>query len=220
VTVYWQTKNATTVLLNSETVPVSGERIYCSADLASGANVFELEASNGWETALRSMTITNQEPQEISAPFVPRLSGYASDHGGVGENIYAGDDMGDNSYIGFMAFDLAGLPGDATIKSAWLNLGPCSIEGNPFADLIGELYVTYLYYADLEAGDYYASGGEYLGSVYGCPGGEIDVTASLDAHKGPPYYQITLSWPVKSDFDGATDQVVYTAPTLTIVYWP
>jgi hypothetical protein len=219
-TIHWQTKNANDVRLDSEMVAASGDRTYCSADLATGVNAFELQASNGWETALRSLTITNREPQVLNAPFVPAFSGSASDHGAVGVKVYPGDDAAGNNYIGFMSFDITALPGDATIKSATLNLGPCATNGNPFADLAGELYVTYLYYGDLETGDYFAGGGEYVGSVYGCPGGQIDVTASLDAHKSPAYYQITLSWPVKSDFDGATDDVTYTSPSLEIVYLP
>jgi hypothetical protein len=220
VTVYWQTSNATTVRLDSETVAASGERQYCSADLVSGANTLELEASSSWETAVRSLTITNQEPQVLNAPFVTSLSGSTSDHGALSTTIYPGDDAGNNNFIGFMSFDITALPGDATIKSATLDLGSCYVNGSPFADLAGELYVTYLYYGDLEASDYSAGGGEYVGSIYGCPSGQIDVTASVDAHKALPYYQITLSWPVRSDFDGATDDITYTSPSLEIVYLP
>ncbi|MFL7792742.1 MAG: Ig-like domain-containing protein [Anaerolineae bacterium] len=218
--IHWQTSNATTVLLNSEAVAASGDRTYCSADLSTGMNAFELQASNGFETALRSLTITNQEPQVLTAPFVPSLSGSVSDFGALSAKVYPGDDVANGNYIGFMSFDITSLPSDATIKSARLDLGSCSTRGNPFTDLSGQLYVTYLYYGDLEASDYSAGGGEYIGSVYGCPGGQIDVTASLDAHKAPAYYQVTLSWPVKTDFDGATDDVTYTSPSLEIVYLP
>ena len=218
--IHWQTSNANDVRLNGEAVTASGDRTYCSADISIGMNAFELQASNGFEAALRSLTITNQEPQVLNAPFVPSLSGSASDHGAKSVTVYPGDDAGNNNFIGFMSFDITNLPSDATIKSARLDLGSCSTNGSPFADLAGELYVTYLYYGDLEASDYSAGGGEYIGSVYGCSGGRIDVTASLDAHKAPPYYQITLSWPVKSDFDGATDDVTYMSPSLEIVYLP
>jgi hypothetical protein len=218
--IYWQTRDAHQVSLNGERVAANGDRTYCSADLGGGMNTFELRASNGSETAMQSLTVVKQEPQVLNAPFVPGFSGSASDHGAVGNTIYPGDDDGNNNYIGFITFDMTSLPGDATIQSATLDLGPCSTNGDPFTGLAGELYVTYLYYGDLEAGDYSAGGGEYLGSVYGCPGGEIDVTASVDGHKADAYYQLTLSWPVHSDFDGTTDDVTYTAPTLEIVYAP
>lgn len=218
--IYWQTRDANQVSLNAEGVAASGDRTYCSADLSGGVNTFELRASNGLETAMQSLTLIKEEPQTLDASFVPTFSGSVSDHGAVGTTIYPGDDDGNNNYIGFLTFDMTALPGNATIKSATLDLGSCSTNGDPFADLAGELYVTYLYYGDLEASDYAATGGEYLGSVYGCPGGEIDVTASVDAHKADAYYQVTLSWPVHSDFDGSTDDVTYNAPSLKIAYIP
>ncbi|MEA3340767.1 MAG: Ig-like domain-containing protein [Chloroflexota bacterium] len=219
-TIYWTTEHATEVRLDQEIVSANSDRTYCYGDIGSGSTDFELQATNGLETAVRTLTIVGVEPQVLDAPFASHLSGSVSDSGSVGETIYPGDDSYDGNYIGFITFDITSLPGGAAIKSASLDLGTCSVAGDPFTDLGSQLYVTYLYYGDLDAGDYSASGGEYLGSVYGCPGGQIDVTASLETHKTDAYYQITLSWPVHSDFDGATDDVTYSAPALEIVYMP
>ncbi len=153
----------------------------------------------------------------FTAAFVPSFSGSVADNGGIATDIYPGDSWDNHRYIGFVTFNIIDLPGAATIKSAVLKLGPCTIRGNPFSDL-GQLYVVYLYYGNLEASDFHLTGGEYLGSVTRCPSEELDITASVQAHKGQAYYQITLSFPVNSDFDGAADEVKYTNPTIEIVY--
>lgn len=219
-TIYWATDHATEVRLNQEIVSAGGNRTYCYGDLGSGPTEFNLQATNGNETAMQTLTIVGLEPQVLDAPFVPNLSGSVSDGGNVSGPIYPGDDDANGTYIGFITFDITSLPGNATIKSASLDLGTCSTNGDPFNDLAGKLYVTYLYYGDLDAGDYSATGGEYIDDVYGCPGGAIDVTASIEAHKTDAYWQITLSWPVSSDFDDSTDDVTYSAPALEIVYMP
>jgi len=224
-TVRWNVKNATTVYLehtDRRAVPNQGQETYCYQDLIVGPNIFYLTAEGAGGGASTSVTITAQEPQSVilQAPFAAHLSGSVSDAGNVFPTIYPGDDAAYNTFIGFVSFDITQLPSDAIIQSAVLDLGPCSTRGNPFTDLAGQLYVTYLYYGDLDSGDFHASGGEYVGSVYDCPGGTLDVTASLDAHKAPPYYQLTLSWPVHSDFDTQIDDVTYTAPTLKITYTP
>jgi len=218
-TIYWATDHATEVRLNQEIVSASGNRVYCYGDLGSGPNEFNLQATNGNETAMQTLTIVGLEPQVLDAPFAPNLSGSVSSLGIVDSLIYPGDDTANNNYIGFITFDLTSLPGDATIKSASLDMGWCSLRGAPFSDL-GQLYVTYLYYGDLDSGDYSASGGEYVGSVYDCPGGVVDVTSSIDVHKTQAYWQVTLSWPVSSDFDSEIDDVTYSAPSLEIVYMP
>ncbi len=218
--IYWTTQDATSVSLNGESVSANDDRTICYGDIGSGANEFNLQATNGQETTTRSLTIVGVEPQVLNAPFVPNLSGSVSDGGTVSNSIYPGDDAANSNYIGFITFDLTSLPGNVTIKSASLDLGTCSITGHPFTDLAGQLYVNYLYYGDLDAGDYNATGGEYLNSVQNCPGAKIDVTTSIDAHKADAYYQITLSWPVSSDFDGETDDISYNAPALEIVYMP
>ena len=223
VTLQWTTRNATDVYLDQWIVDVpAGQRIFCYDELALGTTGFRLTAVNSVDSVLVDLYIEVYPPSEttISVPFVPNLSGAVSDSGGVYSTIYPGDDAAYDNFIGFITFDITNLPSNATIKSASLDLGTCFTDGDPFTDLGDQLYVTYLYYGDLDASDYYASGGDYLGSVYGCPGGQIDVTASIDAHKAPAYWQITLSWPSRSDFDNAIDDVTYSSPSLEIVYMP
>lgn len=222
-TIYWATTNATEVHLRGDLAPASGEHTFCYFDLGPGITLFELAAVRGSETATEHLEIEAVEPQEVqlTAAFVPAESGSVAENGAVSDSIFPGDDQIDNKdWIGFVSFDTSNLPPGATIVSADLDLGPCSVSGDPFSDLVGPLYVTYLYYGDLDAGDYSATGGDYVASVYGCPAGVFDVASSLQAHMDPPRYQVTLSWPVRSDFDGEVDDVTYTAPVLYITYIP
>jgi hypothetical protein len=48
--------------------------------------------------------------------------------------------------------------------------------------------------------------------------GTIDVTASVQAHSAPAYYQIAAYFPIFSNGNDGEDGVMISTPTLTIVY--
>jgi hypothetical protein len=221
-TLSWQTTNATEVYLGPDPVPEDGSREFCAGDLGGpGTTMFELRAVHGSEEVSEFESITVEESQQeetLIEPFFPAMSGSVADDGTVFSSIYPGDNDSNHGFRSYITFDLASLPSAAVIKSAVLDLGPCTETGDPFTDLAGQLYVSWIDYETLDGSDYHATGGEYLGSVYGCPGGNIDVTASVDANKGRSHYQIGLGWPVESDFDGQTDDVTYTSPVLYITF--
>jgi hypothetical protein len=222
LTIYWKTSHASQVTLNAQVVSLNGDHTVCFDDIGVGATTFELQASGGGETAVRTLQIDGVGPQVFSAPFVPGMSGSVCENGDVNALVAPGDDWEDEAWISFITFNLLSFPGDSKIKEATLDLGPCTVSHYPFS-LGGQMYVNYRYYADLDGGDYaayYAEGAEYLGSVYGCPSGTIDVTASVNIHKRDAYYQVALVMAKKTNDDAAMDYVRYTSPSLTITYVP
>ncbi|MBU0494947.1 MAG: hypothetical protein KKA73_12280 [Chloroflexi bacterium] len=161
----------------------------------------------------------------ITAAFVPSLSGNVSEEGQVEADRPPNprDDFDNKGWTAFFSFNIVPLPSDAHIVSAVLEMGPCSTAGNPFVPQgLGPLRVYYYYYGDLEAKDYNdALNGELLGQVQECTGwgaGSIDVTASVQAHSGPPYYQVVAYFPIYSNGDDNEDGVRFSDPTLTIIY--
>jgi hypothetical protein len=219
-TLSWQTTNATEVYLGPDPVPVDGSREFCAGDLGGpGSTMFELRAVHGSEEVSEYVSITVEESSEetLIVPFFPAMSGSVADDGTVFSNIYPGDNDSNHGYRSYITFDISGLPSAAIIKSAVLDLGPCNQTGDPFTDLAGQLLVLWTDYGALDGTDYDASS-VGLGFVYGCPGGNIDVTASVDANKWRSHYQISLAWSVDSDFDGQTDDVTYTSPVLYITF--
>lgn len=153
----------------------------------------------------------------IDAPFVPSMSGSVDSTGRVLEAIFPGDDSVDNDYEGFITFDIGSLPGNATINSASLDLGPCTTRGNP-AEL-GNLQITNLQYGTLDGDDYAAAVGASITSVTPCAPSApaIDVTSFVQAVATEPYFQLRLYF-AGPDYDGEIDDVAYTAPVLTITY--
>jgi hypothetical protein len=175
---------------------------------ATGANPAEV-------TREVSVQVTLVIPETtIGAPYVPGMSGSVSGDGNVLGTVYPGDDINDTDYEGFLTFDIRSLPANGTITSAYLNLGPCDINGDPSS--LGDLHVVNLQYDDLDAGDY-SAGGAYIASVDPCTIFSIDVTDRVEAMKAEVYFQIRLYFD-GSNIDGQLDDVTYTTPTLDITY--
>ena len=215
ITFQWTTRNATEIYLETWPVAVpAGERIVCYDEMGVGDNWFRLSAINSVGSVFQDILIRAEPPAEttISAPFVPGMSGYVSADGVVGGIVSPGDDGSDTLYEGFMTFDITALPGNATIQSAYLNLGPCDTRG----DGLGQLQVLNLQYGDLNAGDY-AAGGAYITPVDPCTIFSIDVTDRVEAMKTEVYFQVRLHFN-DSDYDGEIDDVTYDSPTLDITY--
>jgi hypothetical protein len=218
VTFQWTTRNATEIYLETWPVAVpAGEKVICYDEMGVGDNWFRLTAVNSADSVFEDKLIRAEPPPEtiISAPFVPGKSGTVSSDGRVIAFVSPGDDGGDTLYEGFMTFDIARLPGNATIQSAYLNLGPCSTRGNPATDL-GSLNVVNLQYGDLNATDYQA-GGAYIAVVDPCTVFSIDVTDRVAAMKAEVEFQVRLYFS-GSDYDGDVDDVSYSSPTLDITY--
>jgi hypothetical protein len=215
VTLQWTTRNATNLYLNSVGVSnPAGQATFCYGDLVLGDNVFTLNAVNAGGSVSWDLTISAEPPPEtiLSAPYVPGKSGTVAADGRDLPFVSPGDDGNDTLYEGFMTFDIRGLPGNATIQSAYLNLGPCDTNGGG----LGQLSVLNLQYGDLDAGDY-AAGGAYIASVDPCTIFSIDVTDRVEAMKMETDFQVRLYFS-GSDFDGDVDDVTYTSPTLDITY--
>jgi hypothetical protein len=215
VTFQWTTRNADEVYFDQYVVAVpAGERIVCYDEMVVGDNWFRLSAVNSVGSVFEDKLIRAEPPPEttISAPFDAGRSGTISSDGRDLPFVSPGDDGSDNVYEGFMTFDIRGLPGNATIVSAYLNLGPCDTNGGG----LGQLSVLNLQYGDLDVGDY-AAGGAYIASVDPCTIFSIDVTDQVEAMKTEVEFQVRLAFS-GSDFDGDVDDVTYTSPTLDITY--
>jgi hypothetical protein len=215
VTLQWTTRNATNLYLNSVGVSnPAGQATFCYGDLVLGDNVFTLNAVNAGGSVSWDLTISAEPPPEtiLSAPYVPGKSGTVAADGRDLPFVSPGDDGNDTLYEGFMTFDIRGLPGNATIQSAYLNLGPCSTNGGG----LGQLNVVNLQYGDLNASDYQA-GGAYIAAVDPCTVFSILVTDRVEAMKTEVYFQVRLYFS-GSDFDGDVDDVTYSSPTLDITY--
>jgi hypothetical protein len=217
VTFQWTTRNATEIYLETWPVAVpAGEKIVCYDEMGVGDNWFRLSATNSVGSVFQDILIRAEPPAEtiISAPYVPAMSGSISSDGRDLPFVSPGDDGSDFNYEGFMTFDIRGLPGNATIVSAYLNLGTCDTNGDPSG--LSQLHVLNLQYGDLDAGDYQA-GGAYIASVDPCTIFSIDVTDRVEAMKMEVYFQVRLHFD-GSDFDGDVDDVTYSNPTLDITY--
>lgn len=215
VTFQWTTRNAEEIYLETWPVAVpAGEKIICYDEMGVGDNWFRLTAVNSVGSVFEDKLIRAEPPAEttISAPFVDGKSGSVSSDGRDLPFVSPGDDGSDNVYEGFMTFDIRGLPGNATIVSAYLNLGTC----NPNGDGLGQLHVLNLQYGDLDVGDY-GAGGAYIASVDPCTVFSIDVTDQVEAMKMEVEFQVRLHFD-GSDFDGDIDDVTYDSPTLDITY--
>jgi hypothetical protein len=217
VTLQWTTRNADEIYLDQWAVAVpAGEKIICYDEMGLGDNWFRLTAVNSAGSVFEDKLIRAEPPPEtiIPAPFVPGMSGSVSSDGRDLPFVSPGDDGSDNVYEGFMTFDIRGLPGNATIVSAYLNLGTCDTNGDPVG--LSQLHVLNLQYGDLDTGDY-GAGGAYIASVDPCTIFSIDVTDQVEAMKAEVYFQVRLHFD-GSDFDGSVDDVTYSDPTLDITY--
>ncbi|MFL7794729.1 MAG: Ig-like domain-containing protein [Anaerolineae bacterium] len=217
VTFQWTTRNATEIYLETWPVAVpAGEKIVCYDEMGVGDNWFRLSATNSVGSVFQDILIRAEPPAEttISAPYVPAMSGSVSSDGRDLPFVSPGDDGADFVYEGFMTFDITALPGNATIQSAYLNLGPCATNGDPAG--LSQLHVLNLQYGDLDAGDY-GAGGAYITSVDPCTIFSILVTDRVEAMKKEVYFQVRLHFD-GSDYDGDVDDVTYTSPTLDITY--
>jgi hypothetical protein len=215
VTFQWTTRNADEVYLETWPVAVpAGEKVVCYDEMGVGDNWFRLTAVNSVGSVFQDNLIKAEPPPEttIAAPFVPGMSGSIAADGRDLPFVSPGDDGDDTLYEGFMTFDIRGLPGNAVIQSAYLNLGTCATNG----DGLGQLNVLNLQYGDLDAGDY-AAGGAFIVAVDPCTVFSIDVTSQVEAMKTEVYFQVRLYFN-GSDFDGDVDDVTYSSPTLDITY--
>jgi hypothetical protein len=217
VTFQWTTRNAKEIYLETWPVAVpAGEKIICYDEMGVGDNWFRLSAVNAAGSVFEDKLIRAEPPPEttISAPFLPGKSGSVSSDGRDLPFVSPGDDGSDNVYEGFMTFDIRGLPGNATIVSAYLNLGTCDTNGDPAG--LSQLHVLNLQYGDLDVGDY-GAGGAYIDSVDPCTIFSILITDQVEAMKMETDFQVRLYFD-GSDFDGDVDDVTYDSPTLDITY--
>jgi hypothetical protein len=133
-----------------------------------------------------------------------------------------GDDVWDHAWVAFFDFDLTNIPPTATIQAATLDLPCVWVAGDPLNEL-GELAVFYSYYgtfspAVLSQSNYPLT--EHLGSLLSCPDAPLDVTSSLQANLGPPYYQVVVLFQFPTDANADDDYIEITAPLLVVEYTP
>lgn len=153
----------------------------------------------------------------------PTSNGGSVDSNGFSNpGFIPGDDTSDLAWITFMDFSIVDIPPTATIHSATLDLPCIWVAGDPFNEL-GEVGVFYSYFGDFDPGvlaqkNYALT--EYLGSLLSCPDTPLDVTASLQANLGPPYYQVIALFQFDTDSNADDDYIEITTPSLKIEYIP
>jgi hypothetical protein len=227
-TLSWGTSNASGgVTLDGSPADASGTMGVCPVVVADTTITYRLVANGtpGTTPAVQERTLTVQlPPQEVmlDAAYVPDFSGNVSEDGVIDTAaVNPRDDDANKGWTAFVTFSFLDIPGDAQIVSALLEMGSCSTAGDPFKNL-GPLRVYDYYYGDLDAADYLDSyNGVQLGEVRECTGwgsGSIDVTASVQAHVAQAYYQIALYFPIYSNGDDVEDGIMFSDPTLTVVY--
>ena len=148
--------------------------------------------------------------------------GSVDSNGGSNIGFIPGDDTSNLTWVTFMDFSIVDIPPTATIHSATLTLPCIWVAGDPFNEL-GEVGVFYSYYGNfdpavLSQGNYDLS--QYLGRLLSCPDTPLDVTASLRANLGPPYYQIIALFQFGTDSNADDDYIQITTPSLKVEYTP
>jgi hypothetical protein len=143
--------------------------------------------------------------------IAPERPGQKVYHG----NPWLGDDRDNYARQGFASFDLSGIPREATIVSAQLNLSEHLIfSGHPFEDL-GNFQIIPTPYGTLDAFDYSRAGAS--GTVYngGPPGPSLDVTSSVREWRaaGRELYQIRMQFDRETDGDRASDLLEFSLGT-------
>jgi len=143
--------------------------------------------------------------------MAPERPGQKVYHG----NPWLGDDRDNYARQGFASFDISGIPREATIVSATLDLsGSLVFAGHPFEDL-GNFQIIPTPYGTLDASDFSRAGSS--GNVYngGPPGPSLDVTRSVrEWHAaGSELYQIRMQFDRETDGDRASDLLEYSLGT-------
>jgi hypothetical protein len=168
------------------------------------------------------------------------LDGYVTSAGAVvaasaTNGIGVGDNNANEGRRGFVRFTLAGIPSDAEIVSAQIQLFQGGLDGNPYATL-GTIRVDHMDLgAGLDAGDYNAaalvSDVGTLSINWNIEAKTLDVTTSIaaDLMAGRPTADFRLRFHLgNTDADGLNDTARFqdmelnlpagTAPLLTVVW--
>lgn len=168
------------------------------------------------------------QDQEIGIPANAFRTGYVKNTGDVYTQanallIRVGDYTNNSDYArGFVSFPISGLPAGATILEANLYIGQEAVNGNPFADLGGQVRVDHMDLgAALDAGDFWIASASVITNSIGVisldPTLEqkgvvvtAEVQADYAAARNNSEFRFRFS-PSKSN-DGEADDVRFNTP--------
>lgn len=204
------------VALDGNAVPAIGENSYViPGNVAPLTITHTLEAFGGDCSNPISVTETVTFDVEVlpitfNAPLNHSSSGYQDGNTGnfwYGQ-ILVGDDEYDHELGAIILFNISSLQNVGQLQSATLNLGGCSKVGQPYG-----LQPFTVSAVSSNIGAY------TFGTINGNCTGTFNVTDVVFAELGSSEIMFTVS-PGGTNYDGSPDQVLYSSPTLTIVYLP
>ncbi|MBV6395889.1 MAG: hypothetical protein HFACDABA_01476 [Anaerolineales bacterium] len=166
-------------------------------------------------------------PATFNLPYLAAESGLALSSGGINNaTVAVGDSIGNEGVEAFLSFDISGIPANATIQTASLELiGGGHVRGNPFASL-GCLRAYVHNYGSLDAGDFVAPGATGAFAKW-CSAGELSVSYSdslvvsaVQSAVGTTRFRIRLQFrDALTDSDATIDDVLIISPVvLTVTY--
>ena len=171
-------------------------------------------------------TFTPPPARSVQAlTFMPEESGWITQSGSIGTGSdhppQAGDFNNNEAVRGFLSFDLATIPSNATIQSAKLIL-PMSAQGNGdvFPNFGSLAFEAVWYGLSLNPGAFDSPAYIVLQNAYG-PRSEIGVAAGVEQaiQQGYRRFQIRFSFSLGTDGDNSGENYwMPDAPSLEVVY--
>ena len=147
---------------------------------------YTLTASGCGGTATRQVTVTVTGAPPTSTTVVrcsiQSESGEVIKSGGsraVTQALFVGDDSSNNSYRSFFSFNISDIAGK-TLDVGSLNIGAPTVQGNPFGDLAGTLWVGALDYGTLQGSDYDLSG-TAIANITSGPSGQYNIKSAIQS---------------------------------------
>jgi len=213
--------------LTAPTAP-AGYRGYWRIRNASGVLIPVTGGHNGKSFYVDIKVIApTGTPTTHVVPYLAGESGLVLSGGGINNaTVSAGDSLSNEGIEAFLSFDLSGIPANATIQSASLELiGGGSVRGNPFAAL-GCLRAYVHNYGSVDAGDFVAPGATGAFAKW-CNAGELSVNYSdslvvsaVQSAVGTTRFRIRLQFrDALTDGDATIDDVLIISPVvLTVTY--
>jgi hypothetical protein len=148
--------------------------------------------------------------------------GQVQSDGTVAAGAHAGDTAANTSVQGFVAFNISGIPSNATIEEVTVNFSNYATDSNPFAGL-GCLAAYPGVYFPLDAADYSVAGSG--ADMQWCDGATLstsfiddDAKDTLQAALGDPTLEYQLRFSSTTDNDNAKELVRFLGMTLTVRY--
>lgn len=204
--------------------PVSGELPDDDSIGATTQIVTTTDSEAGFEAEAESETVSEQT---VTLYSIAAEDGNAR-QGGITVDYFAlivGDDINNQPAQAFLSFDISGIPSDAIVGSASLDLSGVSEIGQPFAAL-GLLRVYNDQYGSLYPDDF--TGHFFTGHMgsYSLPSSLMEplndsaLTSAVQTkvNDGESRFQVRLQFEKHSNYDSKTDVLTFTVPELVVTY--